>query len=309
MNSILFRLYLMVLALGVNFIPENTYERKVAQIISMDQKNDGFNLRGWQYRKVVSESTGIEHRFYEYPSSRHDAPYMIMLHGLSLDGRTFMYYKSLADNFNLIAYDLPERSEMYGGFEGDYSGMVDDFLMQKNIDTCALFGVSFGGIIAIRLASTSSRLHVDHLILASTQVMGISDNDRRRSRRLAAWVADKPDYKIYWIVDRMLSYFDVSEQVAPLLRIKHPDFYRRVITDGGGYNGVADARRITCPVLVLQGTNDNLFSTEDARDIKKYVPQSEVKIIPDGSHAMIYVHGKEIAWQISQWLENRRRQP
>ncbi|MFW5774657.1 MAG: alpha/beta fold hydrolase [Chitinivibrionales bacterium] len=304
MNSLLFRLYLMVLALGVNFVPQEKYQEKVAQIKTMDDKNIGVDLQGWQYKKLVSESSGIIHRYYEYSSEKPDAPYMIMLHGLSLDGRTFIHYKSLSEQYNLLAYDFPERDDYYRGYEGDFSTMVEDFAVQKGIDTGVVFGVSFGGIVAIRLASTASELHVSHLILASTQVMGVSEEDRRRSSKLSEWIGDKPDYKIYWIVDRMLQYFDASEQVAPLLRIKHPDFYRKVITDAGGYNGAADARRISCPVLVLQGSDDDLFSTEDARNIKDYVPWSDVEIIPNGSHAMIYLHGKEIAWKINRWIES-----
>ncbi len=309
MNSLLFRLYLMVLALGVNFVPKEKYEQKVAEISSMEEKNAEFNMHGWEYKKIVSESTGIVHRYYEYPSSKPDASYLVMLHGLSLDGRTFIHFKSLAEQFNLIAYDFPEHSDAYESLDGDFSMLVGDFLAEKSIDSFSLFGVSFGGIIAIRLAATQPSLHVERLILASTQVVGVSEDDRRRSRRMASWVADKPDYKIYWIVDRMLQYFDASDEVTPLLRIKHPDFYRRVITDAGGYNGVNDAGKIGCPVLVFQGSDDDLFSTSDARNIKKYVPQARVKIIPNGSHAMIYVHGKEIAWQIEQWVESEQLIP
>jgi hypothetical protein len=54
-------------------------------------------------------------------------------------------------------------------------------------------------------------------------------------------------------------------------------------------------------VLWLMGEKDRLFSDKQKNSIKQYVPQAEFEIIKNGTHAMVYVQGEEIAGRIKDF--------
>jgi pimeloyl-ACP methyl ester carboxylesterase len=299
------RVMLFFIKVGMLFVPQDKYAEKIRAIPDMDAKNAGTDLKGWEYRKLLSPDGFFVHRYYYYPSSKPDAPVFLFFHGLNLDGRTFMNLRGLADQWQLVAYDLPEQAGRYQGHFEDFMDIVNEFIELMDIRTCCLCGVSFGGSIALRLAASHPEIDAQRLVLASTAIIGVSKSEKRERRRMAAWVEKQPDYKLYWFMEKVFERSarqyddpDTGRTVLEILRVKHPSFYRQVGVSMGDYDAGVDARKVKCPVLWLMGDKDNLFSDRQIRRIKEYVPQAEFEVVKGGTHAMVLTRGEEIAGRI-----------
>ena len=109
------RILLFFLKIAMLFVPEQKYTERMKQVESMDKKNAGCDLNGWEYCSTTAPQSGFVHRYYHYPSKVPGAPVFLFFHGLNLDGRTFMHLTELADTWELIAYDLPEQTQRYRG--------------------------------------------------------------------------------------------------------------------------------------------------------------------------------------------------
>jgi pimeloyl-ACP methyl ester carboxylesterase len=300
-GQITIQLVLLFLKIALIFVPRHEYEAKVAAIKSPDEKNQGCELNGWEYRSVTSPATGTVHRYYYLPSQAPGAPTMLLFHGLNLDGRTFMHLKELAGSCSLIAYDLPESSPVYQGRFDDFMTLVNDFVDVLDKHDCVVVGVSFGGGIALRLAATHAGFHARELILISTGIVGVSEKEKKRNQSMADWVRRQPDYKLYWFMEKVFSSStsaverDFLHDVRTILRVKKIDFYRQVAYSMAGHDAVADARLVKCPVLLITGSKEKVFTPGQVAAIRDYIPQVEYRVVEGGTHDMVFGRGEQIA--------------
>jgi len=51
---------------------------------------------------------------------------------------------------------------------------------------------------------------------------------------------------------------------------------------------------ITTPTIVLHGTDDSLFETEDARLLSQQLPNAELRLVPGAGHSLPVTHGNEV---------------
>jgi pimeloyl-ACP methyl ester carboxylesterase len=293
------------------FVDQAKYEAKVAAIPSMEAKHAGFDLEGWEYLSAPARNGDYVHRYYRYASQHKDAPTLLFIHGLNLDGRTFMRLKPLAKDWTLVAYDLPERCPLYKGSFDDFRAVLDDFVAQYPDSLAGVGGVSFGGGPAMHLAANNPRLKNTRLMLISTTMVNASKQQRDQTRAMNAWVSKMPDYKLYWVMETMVArsakdlIADSSEtgrNVLTVLGLKHPDFYRQVARSMGSYMAPDDARKVTCPTLMLMGTRDDLFKTEQDSMMRAFIPQLEYEIVPGGTHSMAFQRGEEVSRHIDAFL-------
>ncbi len=290
--------FVLMLRIWSAFVPEEEYREKVAGIAAMEEKNQGIDLNGWTYEQIPSSDSSFTHRFYHYQSQKEDAPVYLFLHGLNLDGRTFLHLDELSYEYELVAYDLPEQSPWYTGDYDDFIRVISDFIDQKKIADFRLMGVSFGGGLALRLAALRKDLHIRDLVLAS---IAISEQSEVRNE-MTEWLSHQPDYKIYWFVEQLYNRTAgnyVSDSLKPsvkdILRIKHPSYYRQISASLGDYNAVADAKGVDIPVLLLMGSQDRLFSVEKARETIGFFSDGTLKVIDGGTHSMVFTRAPEIA--------------
>lgn len=307
MGHLILQLTFFFLKVGVAFVPQNKYSQAINAIVSSECKNDGFNLQGWEYRSVNASLPGSVHRYYYFPGPHPDAPVLLFIHGLNLDGRNFINLRALASHYQLIAYDFPDQSPYYTGKLNDFATILNDFLVQKGITRLSVVGVSFGGVVAVHWAAHSPGIVIDKMALVSSGIVGTTTAQQEQSRATAEWVSTLKDYQVYWVIkkitDRFVNNFPVQtrKELSPLFRIKHPDYYRQVIASTAGYNAGDDARRITCPMLVLLGTSDELFPVKDTSSIITFVPHAKIGLISNGSHIMSFLDGENIARRIKSF--------
>lgn len=303
MVKLLLLLFRMFLSVIFAVVPDKTKKNK--------ENLDGLscinaNLSGkWQILEVYSEYNKITHRYYYHPGPSPSSPVFLFLHGFAFNGRNFETIHTLSDTWQLIAYDFPESSPYYRGDMNDFRFLLDDFLDIMHIDELYLCGVSFGGGVALRYAASHVR-RIKALVLVSSFIMNSTAIDRLRSREIARFLLKYPDYKISWLLKKILwiTFLGKSNPMKPiqtLIKVKNADWYRQVIQSITTCEGTEDAAQIKCPVLSLQGTIDKTVAVKHARTIPQYIPHSEFQLIEKGTHAMMYLQGDMLAGKIREF--------
>ena len=284
------------------FVPSR-YKTKNFNQVSFPQAGETFN--GWTYKEQVSNESGFTHRYYYHPGPDKNAPVFLFLHGLIFDGKNFLNASNLSQKWQLIAYDFPESTSFYRGDMSDFRFLLDDFLDNLKIDSIYLCGVSFGGGIATRYAASHAR-RVKALVLVSTFIMNATPIDRIKSRQMARVILKHPDYKLFWLMERV---FNISfsgknnplSELRGMIKIKQLDWYRQAIKAITTCEGPEDAVQIKCPVLALYGSNDKTVSLNSAKSIPEFIPHSRFEIIEGGTHAMMYLQGETISQKIESF--------
>ncbi len=298
------------LKVAILFVPRTEYVAKVENITPVEQKNTGFDLKGWEYRSIKGTDLKVTHRYYQYSSEKPNAPVLLCLHGLLFDGRTFLHLRGLSDEFTLIAYDMPESCPGYTGAMLNYSEIIRDFLVTQRIDRYTLMGVSFGGIVAVHTAARLRILHPpEALVIVSTQIAGVDLLDRRNFLQNYRWISTLPDYKYYWIVEKIINKLDKGYdderggQMRKMLRVRHIQYYRQLGAALIGHRSLEDAHNVSCPALVLHGEKDQLFTEEQMMQSQKALWPAVFRVVEDGTHAMTFMRGEEIAGYVRDYCE------
>jgi len=234
-----------------------------------------------------------------------------MLHGLFLDGRSFLHLDELARDYELIAYDFPEDWDGYHGGLDDFVELIDDLAQVLGVESFHLAGSSFGGMVAMYYAAGPARTKVRSLILISTRIPGIDEKERAQGRFAAESVRSFPDYRLYWLLEKGEALFSRKfkgyerERLEPILVPKNIAYYRQVTQALRDYDGLERAKRIEVPVLVLAGTKDSIIPVGAADDIANAIPWARVERLEGKTHVMVLVNGEELATRIASFLEQR----
>lgn len=309
-DKIITMLFLLTLRSGVVFAPREKYEQKVVAIEPLSQKTDGYDTSRWSYRSVESPTTGMRYRYY---TTRADstAPVMVCIHGLFLDGRTFVNLAPYMSDRRLVALNLPQRSDVYSGTIDDYVTIVVDFIRALDIRSCTLMGVSFGGIVALRTAAQCpADLHFDHLVLAASGLPDTTANERNGSRGMREWMNGLEDYQLYWFVEKVIRFTtrkygnNDTGQLSIILTVKHPDWYREVAAAIAGYNALDDARSLTMPVLVLHARNDIFLDRKTRLIMRTVFPDEQYYTVENSDHTMVLTRAEKVAAHINRFLVN-----
>lgn len=289
------------------FVPRRRYQRRLQQIIDQDEKNEGVDLQGWSFHKVPrSDGAGV-HRYYHFPSRRPDAPAILFLHGLNLDGRNFLGMKPLADAFELYAYDFPEADEGFTGDVDDFTPMLDDFRAVIGREAVHLVGVSFGGMVALRYTGTHPAAPVSSLVMISSQIPGYREADLDQTRAMDDLVRGAPDDKLYWLLERLrrrhLRHLSSGQrrQFAPLIRPKKIDWYRQVTASIREYRGGDDAARVRCPAMLVLGTEDQLVALESVVDFREAIGHGRVEILDGAVHDVSLTHPERVVERLQSF--------
>jgi len=288
------------------FADKEEYTSKVTALPSMDEKHSSAEIDGWHYRSFAAGNGDYDHSYYHYSSHKDDAPVLLLLHGLNLDARTFLNVTELAEHWQLVAYNLPERCPLYSGRYDNWRMVVDDFVDQYPGTIAAVAGVSFGGGIALHLAANHPKVKATRLLLLSTTMLNATEEQRRQSRTIGSWVGSLPDYKIYYLMEKLIARNEdeITEaatngrDVRTILEMKHPEFFRQVALSMDDYDPSVDAARVTIPTLVLMGGKDDLYTDEHEAMMRRYLPHLEYEVIPEGTHSMAFLRGEQVAEHI-----------
>jgi len=172
-------------------------------------------------------------------------------------------------------------------FADDLAGLMN----QLGIERAVLYGLSMGGYAAFAFYRKYAD-RVAALILADTKA-GADHDEARRNRYEMAELALQAGSSV--IADRM-----VSRLLAPVTQQNKPQVSHRVraIIESNRPEAIAAAQRgmaerpdstallpgITCPVLILVGSDDALTPPTEAEKMRDRIPDARLTVISEAGH-------------------------
>lgn len=222
---------------------------------------------------------------------------LVLLHGAEADGAMWEpYMEGLANGRQVLAIDLPGHGGSHVTADMDCSpmGVADWFsevLAAEGVETAAVLGHSFGGVVAFNLALEVPEL-VSHLIGVNVANLSLSTSEFRKGAEELM---------------KALAQGDLDEETTRtiLARIYDKDPDHEDIIAGAGFwadpgvrtffaNGghefsrslpIWRLREVETPTLLVWGDRDRFFPVEDARTASLYIPHSRLVVIEGGGHS------------------------
>lgn len=240
-----------------------------------------------------------------------EGPSLVLMHGWGCNLATVRSIAAVASATHKV-YNLdmpgfgksPEPAEIWG--VEDYARMVERFLQMERIESPVLVGHSFGGRVAIVLASGGSVVP-DALVLVD-----------------AAGIKPKRSLKYYWKVYT----FKALKRMAPLFLGK--DRAQKRIDAMRARRGSSDyaqsspkmravmskvvnedlthlLKDIKAPSLLIWGENDTATPMRDARLMEKLIPGGALVSFPGCGHYSFLDNTGQFAAVLNSFLGSRVR--
>lgn len=92
---------------------------------------------------------------------------------------------------------------------------------------------------------------------------------------------------------------EVPADLRPLL---NPGV-RRFLQTESALDPAAEARRLTVPLLVLQGSTDVQVSVQDAEALHAAQPRAQVHILPEANHVFVHIASTDRAAQLATYMD------
>ncbi|NIR50159.1 alpha/beta fold hydrolase, partial [candidate division KSB1 bacterium] len=237
------------------------------------------------------EANGIN-IYYEMSGS---GPYLILIEGLGV--ATWLWEKQVPDfskHFTAVVYDNRGAGKSDKP-EGPYSiGMLADdlaALMQAlNIPKAHILGVSMGGFVAQDFALRYPD-KVEKLVLVSTSAGG-PDHVPMSQETLSVFFLNEGSPRDIMRKKLALAYSDsfmAREDVERLidLRLKNPQpqhAFMAQVAAGTTFDLSEEVKNIQAPTLIAAASDDLLVPVENAHNLAKNIPNSQLKIYEGLGH-------------------------
>lgn len=260
----------------------------------------------WSIHRRRATVRGAEVEYVEMGAEHEDA--IVFIHGLGANWQTFLEnIPQFARTHHVLALDLPgfgrsemPREEISISF---YADVVDELCERTGIRQATIVGNSMGGFVGAEVAIRHPE-RAERLVLVSPAILW---QELRRA---------KPLLSLARISELAIGRFLVGQSpprivvTRPRLRaaviafggIRYPHLLSREIqqelistvqrTDGflpallafGDYPVREELPRISCPTLVIWGTDDTLVSVRHADDLVELIPDSRAEIMERTGH-------------------------
>lgn len=194
---------------------------------------------------------------------------LIMLHGWGQDVSTFWpVVDLLKDKFTLWLIDLPGfgRSDFpKENFSiSDYAKTLAEFIKKNKIKNPVILGHSFGGKIAIKIATLYPKL-IDKLILEGSAGIKPKYNFLSSKYHIILW-------KIRRFLASRKNYYNDSKKTRKLLI----NALKEDLTE--------DLKKIEIKTLIIWGEKDKAISIKTGKLIHQLVKNSKLVILPETGH-------------------------
>ncbi|MFF2650807.1 alpha/beta fold hydrolase [Streptomyces sp. NPDC058045] len=220
-------------------------------------------------------------------------PLLLCLHGIGSSSAAFApQLDELSDHFRVLAWDAPgyaKSADPHGPLSLDDYADTAAAVIRAHGGTAHVLGVSWGGVIALRLALRHPEL-VDSLIVADSSPGSGTDPGKAAGMRARAAELAAAGPRAF-----------AEQRSARLLSPGAPAELVRRVTDtmadsvrlpGYGYAAEAmaaadlrpDLPRITAPTLVLCGDQDRVTGIEGAQAVAGGIHKTAYVIVKDAGH-------------------------
>ncbi len=244
-----------------------------------------------------------------------DSPAVILLHGFTCDHRAWRQLSEvLATGFHVIAPDLrghgasdaPKDLDTYTmeAYANDLSGLLNHL----DVDTAALVGCSFGGMIALEY-SVQYPQTLSALVLTDTPPAYEHPKYGEAFRRREAGISQNEDMAARMGMEAMAKL--AAEHIKdPFLADSIRNRYLNISREG--FLGAAKTRRerrdvsgllkaqLAMPVLLCAGQDDPVFSALDV--MADELPDARVVEFEDCGHGVPFIKPGEFSAVLGEFL-------
>ncbi len=271
----------------------------------------GLDDSPWEERHVTSGATGQQYRYLFLAGPSREAPTILLLPGGIFDNRIWLYTAELRSHFNVYALDWPHDSPMYHGDVNDYGDVAHDFLVALGLRELYVAGISAGAYAAIDLVSRKEDLDVRALFIYSAVMFAISKEEVKERTKMSKFALGmKPERLrsfIEWRVSR--TEFDESPgkiEQKDIFYVRPYSYYAQLFGMSFNQGDQPQATgKILCPVLVLQGVDDDIMPVEVARETPGVFGDAKFMSFDGMGHAMVFSHGPQLVGAMMDFLEER----
>ncbi|MCH5153080.1 MAG: alpha/beta hydrolase [Clostridiales bacterium] len=202
---------------------------------------------------------------------------VVYLHGWGCDGSIFLPVVKQLPNYSNYMVDFAgfgksEQPPAAGFTVEDYAAKLREFLLEHNLTRVTLVGHSFGGRVALVLAAEHPEM-VSRMLLVSPAGL--------RKFSLSRW------WKVrLYKMSKLLAKLRKTEPVAKYASVDYAScsasmratFVKVINADLSCY-----AKRVRCPVLIVNGREDTATPLTHAKRLNKLIKNSSLVPI-DGDH-------------------------
>lgn len=241
-------------------------------------------------------------------------PGMLLLHGIGSSSASFVpQLEELADELTLVAWDAPGYAASADpdgpvGLDGYVAAAVSLLTAAFDGEPVHLVGVSWGGVIALRLAATHPELVRTLIVIGASLGSGV---DAERAGGMRARSADLarlgPAEFARQRAPRLLSPAAPADLVETAVTtmadaVRLPG-YAEAAEAMASADLTADLARITAPTFVLAGSEDTVTGPDRAREIAAGIRGAVLATVAGAGH----LANQEQPAIVNDWLRRATR--
>jgi pimeloyl-ACP methyl ester carboxylesterase len=250
-------------------------------------------------------------RIFYYDNKAEGTP-LLFIHGWLGSSLEWSYQLVHFNSKNhIIILDLPGFGKSYKP-DTNYSiefftKLIINFLLLLEYNKVILVGHSLGGLIAQNITIKNPDLVENLILISSTAAISSSFKEK---------------FKVFWInILFKLFYRNILNNIIKkiLSLEKENRKYRKLYTDSlklpkvsvlstfknmtYKFNLKKKLFKISQPTLIIYGTEDKIISKSMVCEIKDLIPNSELKIIENGSHRAMYDNYLKVNQFIEEFIK------
>lgn len=244
-------------------------------------------------------------------------PAVVFSHGTLLDRTMFSSQTdALSGQYRTIAFTSRAGTSRFGTERsiGDLVQDCDDLVQERRLGRFVLVGMSVGGFMAIEYAQRYPE-KIAGLILMATQADAYTPAERETFGALLDSLDTDgtiPEPVVQAFVPVIFSNRAIRERPELVARWRDEWTRRPARSLYGEYRSWIDKAdeqpnlsRITAPVLVLHGENDQGITVDHAYAMHHGLPNSEIQVIPDAGHLVTEEQPTAVTGALAEWLDRK----
>jgi len=228
-----------------------------------------------------------------------NSPPLIFLHGWRSEGRVWTQIINTIPNKTIYTLDLPgfgaSQNFKDGATLDDYANLVNEFIKSENIHEAILIGHSFGGRIAIKLASKNASW-IKKIVLI--------DSAGLQEKNLKKFI-----YKIIAKIVKPFFYIPGLNSLRNKIYKKiGPDYIATPAMQKTFLNIINEnldplLKNINQETLIIWGKNDDITPISMAKTLKQNIKNAKLIVIASAGHFVFIDQPEEFSQELLNFIK------